>query len=122
MLLPILFGEYWVVVRATSCRLLRRSGLESAKEALQEAVILPSRFPSLFTGESPSPRPGMVQHLCNICLDLAHQGLARFVFSGERRPWRGILLYGVRTTGLAAPTTHVVDAYMLVAHFVGFYF
>ena len=43
------------------------AGLESAKEALKEAVILPIKFPHLFTG--------------------------------KRKPWRGILLYGVRVIG-----------------------
>jgi vacuolar protein-sorting-associated protein 4 len=39
------------------------AGLEGAKKALQEAVILPIKFPQIFTG--------------------------------VRKPWRGILLYGV---------------------------
>lgn len=39
------------------------AGLEKAKEAMQEAVILPLKYPHIFTG--------------------------------KRKPWRGILLYGV---------------------------
>lgn len=51
------------------------AGLEGAKDALKEAVILPTRFPQLFVG--------------------------------KRRPWQGILLYGVRRhshTTTIAPT------------------
>lgn len=35
------------------------AGLEGAKEALKEAVILPIKFPHLFTGETTSTRPSV---------------------------------------------------------------
>ena len=44
------------------------AGLNVAKEALKETVIMPVKFPHLFTG--------------------------------KRKPWRGILLYGVSRTQL----------------------
>ncbi len=54
-------------------------GLEQAKTALKEAVILPVKFPKLFKGIS------------------FYEITKIFYFSalGKRKPWAGILLYGV---------------------------
>lgn len=73
------------------------AGLEGAKKALQEAVILPIKFPQIFTG--------------------------------VRKPWRGILLYGPPGTGKtylakacateAAGTFFSVSSSDLVSKYVG---
>lgn len=56
-----------VVTETPSVKWSDVSGLEKAKEALKEAVVLPTMFPQLFTG--------------------------------KRKPWKGILLYGPPGTG-----------------------
>ncbi len=45
------------------------AGLDNAKQALQEAVMLPMKFPQIFVG--------------------------------KRKPWKGILLYGVFDINIA---------------------
>lgn len=56
-----------IVVEKPNIQWTDVAGLEAAKEALKEAVILPIKFPHLF--------------------------------SGKRKPWRGILLFGPPGTG-----------------------
>ncbi|XP_077982129.1 vacuolar protein sorting-associated protein 4A-like [Glandiceps talaboti] len=56
-----------IVMERPNVRWSDVAGLEAAKEALKEAVILPIKFPHLF--------------------------------SGNRKPWRGILLFGPPGTG-----------------------
>lgn len=65
---PYVFQPGAIVMEKPNVKWTDVAGLEGAKEALKEAVILPLKFPHLFTE--------------------------------TRKPWRGILLYGVRLCNL----------------------
>ena len=56
-------------------------GLEQAKATLKEAVILPVKYPRLFRGL--------------LMLRLSNTRLLIVLLLGKRKPWAGILLYGV---------------------------
>ena len=86
------------------------AGLEGAKDALKEAVILPVKFPQFFTGAAPvsggdafrraGAGPGHDSSVagCGMSCELMRL-LRRAACAGKRKPWSGILLYGPPGTG-----------------------
>uniref|UniRef100_A0A7N2R362 ATPase AAA-type core domain-containing protein n=1 Tax=Quercus lobata TaxID=97700 RepID=A0A7N2R362_QUELO len=69
------------------------AGLESAKQALQEAVILPVKFPQFFYWLKYWP---LMAQSISLILNMKESAEFR---EGKRKPWRAFLLYAPPGTG-----------------------